>query len=225
MTGIEAFMRHLRGVAVILMLAAAVACATKPVVPPATTGPKYPDFAYPAPPDRVGDERTRARHERAWQLLQIGDLRTADRELAELLGKAPAFYPGAVALGYVLVAEGKPKEALSRFDQATRLAPTYAPALAGRGEALLAAGQRDEALLSFEAALAADARLTDLKGRIDVLRFNRVRDLVAAAKRATDAGHLDEARQAYESALASSPDSAFLYRDLGIAELKLNDAS
>ena len=197
-------------------------CAPKPVVPPAATGPRYPDFTYPTPPDKVGDERLRARHERAWQLLQIGDLKAADREYAAIVQKTPAFYPSAVGWGYVLMAEGKPKDAVARFDQALRLAPRYAPALAGRGEALLAAGQRDQALSSFEAALAADSSLGELRRRIDVLRFGRVRDIVAAASKAADAGRLDEARQGYETAIAASPDSGFLYRDLGLIEVRLN---
>ncbi|MCX6551231.1 MAG: tetratricopeptide repeat protein, partial [Acidobacteria bacterium] len=216
-------MRRLKTAGIALMVVVAAACATRPVVPPATTGPRYPDFAYPNLPNRVGDERMRARHDRAWQLLQVGDLRAAGKEFAAIVGKAPAFYPGLTGWGFVLVADGKPKDALGRFEQAIRLAPQYAPALAGQGEALLSLGQRDDALTSFEAALAADPTLVDLPRRIDVLRFGRVRDLVAAAKRAADAGRLDEARRAYESALATSPDSGFLYRDLGLVELRMSE--
>ena len=196
-------------------------CAAKPPVALPTTGPRYPDFMYPRPPDRVGDDRLRGRHERAWQMLQAGDVRGASREFLAIAQRTPSFYPSAVGLGYALVADGKPKDALTRFDAAIGVAPTYAPALAGRGDALLATGQRDAALASFEAALAADPSLVDLRGRIDVLRFGQVRDLVAAASRAADAGRLDEARRGYEAAIAASPDSAFLFRDLGVIETRM----
>jgi tetratricopeptide (TPR) repeat protein len=189
-------------------------------VPPALTGPRYPDFVFPAPPAKVGDAITRARHDAAWRSLQLGDLRAAESEFAAVVKQRPAFFPASVGWGYVLVAAGKPKDALIRFDQAVQQAPRYAPALAGRAEALLAAGQRVEALAGFEAALAVDSSLADVRRRIDVLKFDRVRERVAFAKRAADAGRVDEARQAYEEAIAASPESAFLYRDLGMVELR-----
>jgi tetratricopeptide (TPR) repeat protein len=119
-----------------------------------------------------------------------------------------------------LLAQGKPKEALARFDGAAVAAPRYGPALAGRGEALLASGQRDAALGAFEAALAADAALGDLRRRIDTLRFGQFQDRVSAARRAFDAGRFDEARETYAAAIALSPDTAFLYRDLGLVEIR-----
>jgi len=208
------------GVALIAVLGSA--CAPRVTVPPAPTGPRYPDFVYPAPPAKVGDQRTRTRHEAAWRWLQLGDLRTAESEFAAVLKQSPTFFPAAVGWGYVLVAGGKPKDALVRFEQAVRQAPRYAPALAGRAEALLAAGQREQALAGFEAALAVDGSLGDVRRRVDVLTFDRVRERVAFAKRAADAGRLEEARQAYGEAISASPESAFLYRDLGIVELRMS---
>jgi tetratricopeptide (TPR) repeat protein len=213
--------RALRLLLVAALAALAWTCASRPPVPPPTTGPRYPDFTYPMPPVRVGDDRVRGRHERAWQMLQAGDVHGASREFQALFQRTPAFFPSAVGLGFALVADGKPKEALTRFEEALRMAPSYAPALAGRGEALLAAGQRDAALESFEAAFASDASLVEMRRRIDVLRFGRVRDLVAAASKDADAGRLDEARRGYEAAIAASPDSAFLYRDLGVIETRM----
>ena len=210
-------------VAVLAVLAAlSWTCATRPLVPPPTTGPRYPDFTDPTPPDRVGDDKVRGRHERAWQMLQAGDVHGASREFQAIVQRTPTFYPSAVGLGFALVADGKPKDGLTRFEQALRIAPSYAPALAGRGEALLLAGQRDAALASFEAALAADGSLVALRRRIDVLSFGRMRDLVAASSKAADAGRLDEARRGYEAAIAASPESAFLYRDLGVIETRMN---
>jgi tetratricopeptide (TPR) repeat protein len=215
-------MMRARILLILIVAALAWSCAAKAPVAPPSTGPRYPDFTSPAPPDRVGDERTRARHERAWQMLQAGDVRGASKEFLELTQRAPSFYPAAVGLGYALVADGKPKDAVPRFDQAIRLAPKYAPALAGKGDALLAAGQRDAALASFEAAFAADRSLVELRRRVDVLRFGRMRDLVAAASKAAEGGRLDEARRGYEAAIAASPESAFLYRDLGVIETRMN---
>jgi tetratricopeptide (TPR) repeat protein len=148
-----------------------------------------------------------------WNALQSGDLKGADAVLGQLVRQQAGFYPAAVGLGYVALAQGRPKDALARFDAVVAVAARYGPALAGRGEALLAAGQRD-------AALAADASLGDLRRRIDALTLNRFQDRVAAARKAADAGRLDEARDGYAAAIAWSPDTAFLYRDLGAVELR-----
>lgn len=210
-------------IAALVIAVMAGACAPRTVIPPAPAGLRYPDFVYPAPPERAGDPRTRSRHEAAWSRLQSGDLRTAEAAFTDLLTQHPSFFPAAVGWGYVLVAGGKSKEALARFEQALRQAPRYAPALAGRAEAWLAAGQRDSALVGFEAALSADGTLSDVRRRIDVLKFDRVRERIAVAKRAADAGRLDDARDAYAAAIAASPESAFLYRDLGFVEVRRND--
>ena len=215
-------MRRAARIAAVLVLAAvaATACAPKTAPPPATGALKYPDYIYPAPPARVGDARTRARLTEGWNRLQAGDLAGADASLGQLARQQPDFYPAAVGLGYVALAQGRPKDALARFDRVAARAARYGPALAGRGEALLAAGQRDAAIEAFEAALAADASLADLRRRIDALTLDRFQDRIAAAKKAADAGRLDEARAGYAAAIALSPDTAFLYRDLGAVELR-----
>jgi tetratricopeptide (TPR) repeat protein len=130
--------------------------------------------------------------------------------------------PAEVGLGYVLLAQQKVKDAMAWFDHAVRIAPGYAPAYAGRAEAQLAGGQRDLALASFESALKIDPKLTDVGRRVEVIKFARVREQVAAAKRAADEGRLEEARQAYAAAVQASPDSAVLYRDLAMVELRLS---
>lgn len=207
--------------AVLVMLA--MSCARRVTVPPVPTTPRYPDFAFPQLTENVGDDRARAQHQRAWQLLQIGDLRGAEREYSALVKRAPAFYPAETGLGYVLVALQKPKDALGRFDRVLQQRPLYASALAGKGEALLAMGERDLALDSFEAARTSDPTMTDLARRIDVLRFARVRELVAAATRAAESGRLEDARRSYATAIDASPESAFLYRDLGLVDNRLGD--
>jgi tetratricopeptide (TPR) repeat protein len=92
------------------------------------------------------------------------------------------------------------------------------PALVGRGEAALEAGDNRLALASFEAAVAADPGQAALKPRIEALRFRGLQDEVALARKSVDAGRFDEARAAYQRAIASSPQSAFLYRELAGAE-------
>jgi len=209
-------------VALIAVVAAlAGACAPKVAPPPPAAGAlRYPDFVFPAPPDRLGDARTKARHQDAWNRMQTADLVGAESGFVELIRLQPAFYPASVGLGYTLLARGKPKEALARFDAAAAQAPRYGPALAGRAEALIAAGERDAALAAFEAAIAADPSLGDLGRRIDALKLDRLQDRIASARRAADAGRLDEARDGYAAALALSPDTAFLHRDLGLVELR-----
>lgn len=196
------------------------ACAPKVPPPVAPGAPRYPDFVYPAPPDAVGDAKLLDRHATAWRLLQAGDIREAARQFSDIVRRTPAFYPSQAGLAYTLVAEARHKDAVGQFDRVLQRAPAYAPALAGRGEALAASGQIEPAIASFEAARSADPRLVDLSRRIDVLRFARVNELVAGANRAAAAGRLDEARRAYEQALAASPESAFLYRDLGLVEVR-----
>ena len=66
--------------------------------------------------------------------------------------------------------------------------------------------------------MAKDPSLTDLKSRVDVLRFRSAQDLLARAKSAADGRRWEEAKAAYQQAIAASPDSAFLYRELAIVE-------
>ena len=213
--------RHLRRVVLIgVILAAAGACAAPkgPTLPGPVLSPKYPEFVYPAPPARLGPPTAAAAHEAAWQWLQAGDLRNAERSFTAVLKDAAEFYPSEAGLGYVALAKKDYRAATSHFDRALAADGTYAPALAGRGDALLTLGQRDQALTSFEAAVAADPKLTELRSRIDVLRFRGMQDDVDAARKAADAGKLTEAQAIYERSLAASPESPFLYRELAVIE-------
>ncbi len=212
----------------IALLVAASACAPK--TPPVTTmgAPRYPDFIFPAVPPAsadpsfAGDGLLHADHDRAWRLLQAGEFRGAEREFQLILKRRPGFYPAEAGLGYLDVAQRRFKEALTWFDRAIARSASYAPALAGRGEVLLGMSREGEALSAFEAALTADPSLVDVRRRIEVLRFAQVRNLVASAKRASEAGRFDEARREYERAIAATPASAFLYRDLAAVELHLD---
>jgi tetratricopeptide (TPR) repeat protein len=209
-------MRKLAAVAAIAVLAAS--CAARPaVMPPAPAAPRYPDFLYPvvAP---TADSIQITRIERGWRYLQANSLGNAEREFQAALKLQPSFHPAEAALGYLELARGDEKDAVARFDRALEGDAGYVPALVGRGRALLALGRDADALVSFEAAVKADPSLADLQSRIEVLRFRAVQDNLDRARAASDAGRLDEARAAYGQAIAASPDSAFLYRDLALVE-------
>ena len=109
-----------RRVALSLWLCAAAlgvaACATSPPPVVAPGAPRYPDYVFPEAGGELGDAETLARHDRAWQALQAGDLGTAERGFAELLRRAPGFYPAETGLGYVDVAAEAYDDALARFD-------------------------------------------------------------------------------------------------------------
>jgi tetratricopeptide (TPR) repeat protein len=77
-----------------------------------------------------------------------------------------------------------------------------------------------DALASFEAALAKDPSRTELRTRVEVLRVRAMQDMLARAKTAAEARRWEEAKAAYLQAIAASPDSAFLYRDLAGVEQK-----
>ncbi len=197
------------------------ACAPK--APPAVVGaPKHPEFMFPAAPDGTQAAQA-ARLDRGWQYLQLGDLRNAEREFAAALKQQAAFFPADAALAYVWLARGNETDALVRFERALVGDAAYVPALVGRGQALLQLDRVGEALASFETALAKDASLTDLKSRVDVLRFRATQDMLTRAKSATEGQRWDEAKAAYQQAIAASPDSAFLYRELAVVLQRAGD--
>jgi tetratricopeptide (TPR) repeat protein len=178
---------------------------------------------YPMAPQGVGRPEDAGRVERGWRFLQANDLQGADREFEAALSRTPTFFPARAGSAYVALAGTRFDQALRGFDAVLRMAPTYVPALVGRGQTLLAVKRDAAALEAFEAALAVDGSLADLRSRVDVLRFRGLQDLIETARAAAVAGRLDEAAAAYERAIAASPDSAFLYRELGeVAERQRN---
>jgi tetratricopeptide (TPR) repeat protein len=205
--------RALMGTALVLI----AACAPKTAVVTAPAAPRYPEFVFPAaaeaPPAGV-----LADHQAAWNLLQSGDARSAERRFASVLKRAPDFYPAHVGAGYVALSRKEYKEALPHFDQALAIDPAYAPALAGKGQTYLALDQREQALAAFDAALAADPGLTSIRSAADVLRFQGLQGGVAGARKAAESGRLADARTAYQEAIDASPQSPFLYRELAVVE-------
>ena len=210
--------------AVICLGLLAGACAPRIVPAPVVTAPKFPEFTRPAMPASFANSPVAESQQRGWAFLQTGDLKTAEREFAAALKAAPTFYPAETSLGYVELARKDAKAAVPRFDRVLEQQPRDVAALVGRGQALLALNREADALASFEAAVAADPSLADLARRIEVLRFRGVEQGLARAREAARAGRLDEALQAYTSAIASSPDSPFLYRELAGIERRKGNA-
>jgi Tfp pilus assembly protein PilF len=200
-----------------VVLLVAGACAPK-TVPPATTGPRFPAFIFPPVPQALDSSDAAAAHRIGWDALQAGDLRQAERRFGSALKDSPDFFPSEAALGYVALARRDSRAAIEHFSKALAREPAYVPALVGRGEAQLAAGWSEEAIASFEAAVAADPSLEGYRDRIAALRFKLVEETIASARRETEGGRLDAARDRYRQAIEASPESAFLHRELAVVE-------
>jgi len=196
----------------------AASCAVRPDPAATPRPPSHPDFLFPAAPAGVGDAGALNGLQRGWRLLQAGDLAGAEREFVAVARRLPAFYPADAALGYVELAHGRPLGGLVRFDRVLERAGDYTPALAGRGDALLASGRAVEALAAFEDCLARGAGDEGMRRRVETVRFRVQRETLLEARAAAEAGNLGPARAAYERAIAASPGSAFLYRELASIE-------
>jgi len=205
----------------LLLFTALVAGCAPAIAPPVLTAPRYPNYLLPtlSPPDPKQADLVR-RHEAAWQSFQTGDVGLAEREFLALLKRSPQFYPSEAALGYLELARAQHGAALERFDRVLQSQASYVPALAGRGEALLALNREADALTTFEAVVKLNPQLVEIARRVEILRARAAQENVAAASRAAVAGRLEEAAELYEKAIAASPDSAFLIRDLADVEAK-----
>lgn len=210
-----------RALLALLLVSGTMAGCTRVELPPVATAPRYPDFIFPAliPPDPRQAELVKL-HDAGWRWLQAGDLTRAEQQFRAALKRSPAFYPSDTALGYVELLRKNYTPALDHFDRVLRERATYVTAIVGRGEALLAQSREAEALAAFETALIYDPALAGVGRRVEVLRARAAQENVAAARRAAQAGRLEEAASAYERAIATFPDSAFLFRDLGEVEVR-----
>jgi tetratricopeptide (TPR) repeat protein len=194
------------------------ACAPKVVPVPTVTTPKYPEFMQPAVPPAFANSPVADTLSHGWAYLQTGDLKTARREFANALAAAPAFYPAETSLGYVELAQKDPNAALAHFDRALEHERNDLPALLGRGQSLVALNREADARAAFEAALAVDPSLNDVRRRVEVLKFRSVEQNVARGRQLARQGKIDEALEAYTTAIASSPESPFLYREIAMLE-------
>lgn len=204
-----------------LMMAALTAACGPRVALVSPGPPRYPNYLFPAVPEALAGMVGVAQHQRAWELLQAGDLPAASKGFAAALTGASGFYPASVGLGYVDLAARRYETALARFGEVLTDVPSYAPAWVGRGEALLGSERETEALEAYESALVADPSLGGVRRRIEVLRFRSVQKAVTMAQLARAAARYGEARQAYELALTLSADSGLLYRGLASVEREL----
>lgn len=216
-------MRRSRQAAVALVALLAAACAARVAPPPRVDTPRYPDFVYPDVPADLRAGELAVDQDAAWQWLQSGAPRTAERAFQAVLDRSAAFYPAEAGLGFVELATGDYQRALARFDRALARHDRYAPALAGRGEALMGLGRDRDALDSFNAALAVDGSLDSPRRRVEVLQFRVLQANLADARRAVEAGRYDAAIAAYRQAIAASPESGFLHRELGVAYRRRGD--
>jgi tetratricopeptide (TPR) repeat protein len=191
--------------------------------PPLPPTLKYAEFVYPAPVPAAGREAMAV--DRGWRFLQNDDLSNAEREFAAAVKTVPDSVAANTGQGYVSLARHEYMRALDHFEIALRGVPAYAPALVGKGLTLLSLNRDSDARVAFEAAMRADASLTNLSARIDVLKFREIQDLIAAARTAMNAGRLGEARTTYQRAIAATPDSAVLYRELGLVERRSGNAA
>ncbi len=211
---------------ILLWLGLVAACAPRLVPAPTITAPRYPDYIQPTLAPSFTGTRLAEHQDRAWRFLQTGDLRNAQREVETALRLEPRFTPAETTAGWVALARGDADGALGRFDGALARDHAYLPALVGRGHSLSELRRESDALAAYELALGVDPSLVDLRRRTDVLRFRVLQQRLASARDAVRQGRLDAAADAYSAALASSPDSAFLYRELGeVEQQRRNDAT
>jgi tetratricopeptide (TPR) repeat protein len=205
----------------IALVIAASACAQKTVPLPNQSATRFEDFVEPTIPQAFsGNAAAVASQARGWRFLQAGDFRNARREFELALKSAPQFYPAETSLGYLELAGKDAKAALPHFEKALLENGRYVPALVGGGQAFLALGRDRDALFAFQSAIAVDPSLADIRRRIDVLQFRGVERELAAARQAVKDGKLDDAAKNFGAAIASSPDSGFLYRELADVEIK-----
>ncbi|MEW6320265.1 MAG: S-layer homology domain-containing protein [Acidobacteriota bacterium] len=205
-------------------LAATLAACAARTMPPMPAAPAHPEYPYPAVASGAAPDQV-ARIERGWRYLQADNLRAAEREFQAAARAQAGFAPAEAALGFVELARRDAEDAVARFDRALAADGAYVPALVGRGQALLELNRDGEALASFEAALASDATLVEVAARVEVLRFRALQDNLARAKAAAAAGEWAEARAAYERAIAASPESGFLYRELALVERRAGETA
>ena len=91
---------------VLLGLSLAPACASKAPPPVVAGAPKYPSFIHPLMPSMPAADAASSAVERAWLLMQAGDLQGSSRELAIAQRLRPNFRPAGTVNAYVLLARG-----------------------------------------------------------------------------------------------------------------------
>jgi tetratricopeptide (TPR) repeat protein len=202
----------------LLLVSILSACGPKIVPAPVVTTPKFPEFIHPIVPSEFANSPASGTFERGWAFLQTGDLKTAEREFSAALAASPGFAPAETSLGYIELARKDLRAALPHFERAIERQPRDIAPLLARAQALDALGRDADAIPAFEAALAVDPSLGDVRRRVEVLKFRGAEQNINRARQLARQGHADEALRAYETAIASSPESPFLYREVAAIE-------
>lgn len=211
-------MRAAAVLALIAVLGFVSACAPKSTPLPTAAAPRYPEFVEPVATAEFPTSPAARVSTRAWQFLQAGDLRSAEREVAAALALAPNDVPSRTVSAYLALARKDAGGAATLFSGLVEAHPQYVPALAGKGLALEAAGEAMQAVGAYRQALALDPALVDLARRADVLTLRGLQDELTTARDAARQGETEAAIRAYRNAIAASPDSPFLYRELAAIE-------
>lgn len=211
--------RAIRGALAAMVAVSLTGCVVERPRSVAESAPRYPDYPMPTVPAALaGNADVVARHQAAWRQLQAGDLRRARAEFSEVFKRAPTFYPGETGLGFVELASRRYEQATARFSAVIARAANYLPAWIGQSEALLALGRDEEAIAAIEKVLELDPRREVLKARLELVQFRLVQSLIEAGRQARRAGHVDQARQVFERALARSPASPVILHELSLTE-------
>jgi tetratricopeptide (TPR) repeat protein len=206
-----------RAAAFIIVLAlTAAGCASAP----RRSGPAYPDLVAPEIPAWMPlAADLRQLHTDAWQRLQAGDVRGANTAYAAVLQKQPTFYPAETGLGLAALASKQFRPAAARFKAALARDAKYVPALRGLVSADLGLDDVDAAVGALERLIAIDPSNQADRTRLDLLRVRQVQQLTDTARRARSQGRHAEAADAFKRALAISPASSTLLRELALEEL------
>jgi Tfp pilus assembly protein PilF len=213
-------------VALGLVLGLATGGCTVNPPPVVVTTPKYPDFpALVVPASLKPSTDTTTRLDVAWRRLQSGDLTGARRDYAALVQQVPTLYPAEAGLGYVALAGRDYKEAAADFGLVLEANARYRPALDGRAEAALGAGDDAMAIQALQAILKVDPTNDSAKTRLDVVRFRQIQREIDGARRAREAGRLDEAQALLERALVEAPPGAVIFRELALVDLAKGQTS
>ena len=170
---------------------------------------------FPAAPAGALPAQVGAPRVAAGSISQPDDFRNAEREFAAALKQQPRFIPRETAMAYIELARGNEKDAAERFDRALE-ADAGVCARAGRPRpgAARARSRRARRWPASKPRWPKDPSLTELRGRVEVLRFRATQDMLARAKAAAEARRWDEAQGGLSAGDRRLARFAFLYREL-----------
>lgn len=211
-----------------LGLLALAGCASNPPAAsaPSASAARVASFPVPdVPPGLRVAPDVLEQHMAAWQRLQSGDVKRATREFEGVLKLAPGFYPSTAGLGFASLAARQYKVASARFTAVTAVNDRYLPAWLGLAEAEVGLKNDEAAIAALERALVLDPRREAVKTRLDLVKFRQTQLLIDTGRRAASAGKLADAEADFERALALSPSSTMILRELIAVERVRGDVS